>query len=61
MSLPPNSSHEGRTIQVLASRQAHAPQSAFKNHGKRARQRIAGIGHPLPLRFSIKITKDRGW
>ena len=32
MSLPPNSSHQGRTIGDL--RHAHAPQSAFKIHGK---------------------------
>jgi hypothetical protein len=27
--------------------------------GQQARQRIAGIGHPLPLRFFIRITEGR--
>ena len=60
MSQPPNSSHEGRTSKDVILWHAHAPLSAPTIHGKRARQRIAGIGHPLSLRFQLRITKDRG-
>src|SRR5438270_300288 len=54
---PTSSSQEGRTVQDLTLGPAHAPSSALRIHGKRARQRIAGIGHPLPLCFFIRTTK----
>jgi hypothetical protein len=60
VSPPHNSSHEGRTDEDSHFRPAHAPSSALRIHGTRARQRIAGIGHLLPLRFFIRITTDQG-
>ena len=52
MSPPSNSSHEGRTSKDLSFRHAHAPASALKIHGTRARQRIAGDWTPAPAPFS---------
>ena len=59
MSPPTNSSPTGQTVKDFTFGQAHAPKSALRIPGQQAWQRIAGIGHPFPLRFSIKITKDQ--
>lgn len=55
MSQSPNSSHEGRTILDLHPGHAHAPLSALTIHGNGPGSVLLGIGHPLPLRFYIRI------
>ena len=52
MSPPPNWSREGRATKDLLIGQIRAPQSAFEVHWRKAWQPVAGIGHPLSLRFS---------
>lgn len=61
MSPPHNSSLTGQAMKDYPLGQAHAPTSALRILGQKAWQRIAGIGHPLPLRFFIRISKDGRW
>lgn len=50
MSLPSNWSQQGQAARDLSTRHVRAPQSALEVHGKKARQPLLGIGHPLSLR-----------
>lgn len=58
MSPSHNSSLTGLAIKDFTFGKTPATKSALRIPGHKAWQRIAWIGHPFPLRFSIKITKD---